>query len=364
MQSRLLYLIGQLSTGGAERQLFYLLHTMDRERYQPVVFVWNRKDMEPYGTRLRALGIPLYSFPADLSGSSKLRAFRRFVFEHKPEVVHSYSFHTNFAAWYGSLGSKGIPIGSIRQDFVSERRRAGKILGRLSACSPMTQICNSIAAKNTVEKFAGFSKPTRIYLVRNRLDIQQFRMHPLPQKGSSSLLAVGRLFPEKRWDRFLRCISSVAAKGLKFSVCLAGDGPLREELESQARHLGVDRLIQFLGISQDIPTLLKDSTFLIHTADSEGSPNVVMEAMACGRAVVATDAGDVPSLIEEGKTGFVVRRGDDATLVERVAQLISDRCLCRRMGEAGRAKAEREFGLDRLVEETLACYRVVGWNDY
>ena len=161
----------------------------------------------------------------------------------------------------------------------------------------------------------------------------------------------------------MECVALVAAKELDFSVYLVGDGPLRAELESQARRLGVYGLVQFLGLRQDIPDLLKSSTFLVHTADGEGCPNVVMEAMACGRAVVATDAGDVPLLVEDGKTGFVVRRGEDAALVDRMIRLITDRELCRRMGEAGRAKAEQEFGLDRLVAETLAGYRNAGWKD-
>jgi glycosyltransferase involved in cell wall biosynthesis len=101
----------------------------------------------------------------------------------------------------------------------------------------------------------------------------------------------------------------------------------------------------------------------VHTSDSEGCPNVVMEAMACGRAVVATDAGDVPTLVEDGKTGFVVPRGDEATLLARLVTLMTDHDLCRRMGEAGRAKAEQQFGLDRLVSETLAAYRAMGWID-
>jgi glycosyltransferase involved in cell wall biosynthesis len=68
-------------------------------------------------------------------------------------------------------------------------------------------------------------------------------------------------------------------------------------------------------------------------------------------------------LVENGTTGFVVRRGDDASLVRCVGTLIEDRGLCRRMGEAGREKAEREFGVRRLVDETLAVYRSLGWRD-
>lgn len=89
---------------------------------------------------------------------------------------------------------------------------------------------------------------------------------------------------------------------------------------------------------------------------------MVMEAMACGRAVVATDVGDARRLVQEGRTGFVVPRGDAEGLADRVARLVEDPCLCRRMGEAGRERAEREFGLDRLVDETLAVYRSEGWR--
>ena len=148
-----------------------------------------------------------------------------------------------------------------------------------------------------------------------------------------------------------------------FTVHHVGVGLLAQQLKVQAKDLGVEGFIKFLGYRHDIPTLLAQSTFLIHTADHEGFPNIVMEAMACGRAVVATDAGDVPSLVENGKTGFVVRRGDDAMLLEKMSTLINDRDLCRQMGQAGRTKAERDFGLDRLVSETLATYRAAGWRD-
>ena len=88
-----------------------------------------------------------------------------------------------------------------------------------------------------------------------------------------------------------------------------------------------------------------------------------METMACGRAVVATNVGDIPDLVEDGKTGFVVHRGDNEMLGSRMATLVTDRDLCRRMGEAGGAKAEQEFGLGPLVMETLSAYQAAGWKD-
>jgi len=88
----------------------------------------------------------------------------------------------------------------------------------------------------------------------------------------------------------------------------------------------------------------------------------VMEAMACGRAVVATDAGDVPRLVDDGLTGFIVKRGDNGMLEERLATLIENRDLCRFMGQAGRTKAEEDFGLCKLMEQTFQAYRATGWK--
>lgn len=149
--------------------------------------------------------------------------------------------------------------------------------------------------------------------------------------------------------------------GLKFQLFHAGDGPLRGALERQMEELGLNGKVHFLGTRRDIMALMQRSSFLVHTADDEGCPNVVMEAMACGRAVVATDAGDVPHLVKNGETGFVVSRRDDTRLVKSVAKLISRYDLVCRMGIAGRLKAEQEFGLDRLLSETFAVYRAAGW---
>jgi glycosyltransferase involved in cell wall biosynthesis len=166
----------------------------------------------------------------------------------------------------------------------------------------------------------------------------------------------------KRWDRLLAAAVELKKRQFDFSVRIVGDGPLRQALEGRTRSLKVDDCVHFVGQSDDIPALLAGSSILVHTSDVEGCPNVVMEAMASGRPVVATDAGDAPFLVEDGKTGFVVRRGDAKALVESLAALIRDPALRQQMGDAGRAKAAREFSLDRLVSETLSAYEAVGWR--
>ena len=139
MNCRLLYLVGQLGLGGYERQLYYLLQAMDRERFRPAVAVWNSAHWDIYASQIRALGVPLFSFPASCSRAAKLTILRRLVRDLAPELLHSYSFYTNFAAWWGTLGSRAIPLGSIRNNFFSERENAGRVLGRLSARWPATK---------------------------------------------------------------------------------------------------------------------------------------------------------------------------------------------------------------------------------
>jgi glycosyltransferase involved in cell wall biosynthesis len=358
---RILYVIGQLGIGGYERQLYNLLQALDRPCYKPVVVVWGATRVKSYETNIRALGVAVHSFPDDLSRGAKLMALRRLVRELSPELVHSYSFYTNFPAWWATLGTGSIAVGSIRNNFTSEILAAGGILGRLSARWPSIQICNSASAKRAAEEAMGPFKPARIHVVPNGMDIHGFKaISPLPAKPA--LLAVGRLYPQKRWDRLVNILALVQQRGLCFSIRHAGEGPLRPALESQARCLAVDHLLEFLGERHDVADLLAASTCLVHTADEEGCPNVVMEAMACGRAVVATDAGHSPQLIEDGTTGFVVKRGDDQTFAERVAMLIEDPDLARRMGLAGRAKIECEFGLRQLLDRTFLAYREAGWR--
>jgi glycosyltransferase involved in cell wall biosynthesis len=335
---------------------------MDRQRYKPVVVVWNYREKDRYIHEIRALHVPVLCVGNERSRIGKLVAFRRMVSRLFPEVIHSFSSYTNIAVWWAAFGSTAIPVGSVRNSFLFTRKDAGMILGRACARWPQAQIFNSEAARNTAESWATPFKPNRMYLVRNGLDLNYFIPKPYP--SNISLLAVGSLYPRKRWERLIKIISLLSARVVgRFQVRLVGDGPLRGELEELSRRLGVDGLIQFLGPRNDIPALLADSTFLVHTAEDEGCPNVVMEAMACSRAVVAMDAGDIPFLIEDGKTGFVVRRGDETRFAERVFELLSDHELCRRMGLAARAKAEREFRLERLVSETLAVYKAEGWKD-
>lgn len=360
-ECRLLYLVGQLSLGGLERQLYYLIRSMDRVRYKPVVVVWGNSSDDHYAHDLLALNVPVVRLGACQTPWAKVRALCTLVSMLKPEVIHSYTFYTNIAAWWASQSIRSIPIGSVRNNFIQDRRGTGKVLGKLCGRWPSAQIFNSSIAKENALKVTTLFRPCHIYVVKNGVDLAYFSPQSHPDVGY--VLAVGSMFPRKRWDRLIRAVASLTARGMRLEVVHAGEGPLREELEELASILHVRHVFRFLGARHDIRELLAGAAFLVHTAEEEGSPNVIMEAMACGRAVVATDAGDVPYLIDQGKTGIMVPREDAASLAKSMAALLDDREWCRRMGDAGRVRAEQVFGIDRLRSETLAVYRAEGWED-
>jgi L-malate glycosyltransferase len=363
MICRFLYIVGQLGAGGLERQLCYLLQAMDRRRYLPGVAVLNFQEDDIYASRIRALGVPLYPVPSLSSIAAKLQALWYLVKQLKPEVVHSYSAYTNFGAWWATLGSRSIPVGAVRGDFRQEKSGFTRRFGAINFRWPRTQIYNSFSAAEEAKRSKSLFVPQQIVVVSNGLDLRRFTMAPLSTNGRAEVVGIGSLLPLKRWDRLTKAALEIKHRGLECRIRIAGNGPLRRSLEQEAQDNGLANQIILIGHYDDIPGLLARASFLVHTSDSEGCPNAVMEAMACGRAVIAMDAGDVPLLVEDGKTGFVVRCGDDKRLVECMATLIANRQLCRRMGEAGRAKAEREFGLDRLVSDTFAAYRAAGWED-
>lgn len=362
MSSRLLYVVGRLHTGGLERQLYYLLSAVDRDLYRPAIAVWSHQEEDFHVPAIRALGVPIYSFPPTTSKLDKLRKLCTLARQLNPEVIHSYNFYTNFAAYLAAQASEAVAIGSIRNDFIFERKVEGPWIGSVSARWPADQVCNSELAARNAREYKGPFVPKRLYIVRNGLDLEAFRVQPVTTGGEVRILGVGYLLPQKRWDRLVMAVSELKMQGIDCRVQIAGDGPLYQTLLDAAKAGGVADRVDFLGHRGDIPALLANANFLVHTAENEGCPNAVMEAMACGRAVVAANAGDVPFLVEHGKTGFIVDGHDSVGIASRIKQLIGDPELCERMGKAAREKAEREFGLNRLVEKTLEAYSAAGWN--
>ncbi len=259
---RLLYVVGQLGLGGLERQLYYLLATLERSRYKPALVAWNDNPNEKYYRDIAALKIPIYGLPTPASPIVKLRAFRKLVRTLLPEVIHSYGFHTNFAAHYAALGTGAVAVGSLRSDFATVRKAGGRLRGGLNARWPSLHISNSHFCAELAHKTSRFFSPKEFAVVRNGLDLKAFQQAEQDAGDNVSVVGVGSLLPVKRWDRFLQAIRQVnrlKTRPIQFSI--AGDGPLRPMLHREAVSWGVAESVVFLGPVHDVPAFYTAQVF-------------------------------------------------------------------------------------------------------
>jgi glycosyltransferase involved in cell wall biosynthesis len=188
---------------------------------------------------------------------------------------------------------------------------------------------------------------------------------------SFHVVSVGWLRWLKGYEYALLAIAELAAEGVPVTFEIAGGDPLidmneesdRARIDHTARSLGLDGNVRLLGHLEhaEVAARLQRADVLLHSSLSEGLPNVVLEAMACGLPVVATDVGGTREAVRDGVEGMIVPPRDPHAAAIALRTLWRDPELRERMGRAGRARAEAEFTIERLTTQWAELYgRVVG----
>jgi glycosyltransferase involved in cell wall biosynthesis len=139
-------------------------------------------------------------------------------------------------------------------------------------------------------------------------------------------------------------------------LVIVGHGPLRRDLENMARALRVWQNVVFAGYQTDAVAHTAMCDIFVLPSLWEGTPVAMMEAMALGKPVIATDVGGVPEIVDHYENGFLVPPGDTVWLYEAILTLLSNPQLCARFGENARMKMEKDFQLSRMVNETEDLY--------
>ncbi len=353
---RVAFVAGGLSQGGAEKQLVYMVRALQRRGVNVRCYCLTQGEF--YEDALRQLGVP----PIWLGGigspavrlirlSAMLRTFR-------PDVVQAGHFFANLYAALGARACGAISVGSIRNDGEFELRE-NKGWGPLLLRLPSILIANSQAGA----RFAGarLGSLDRVAVVPNVIDLAQFDAvrSDLDLKAGRPgplAIAVGRLVSAKRFDNFLQALATARHVVPNLHAVVVGDGPERAELERLASTSGQSEAVRFVGRRADVPALLRQADFLVSSSEHEGFPNVLLEAMAAGLAVVTTPAGDAASVALPGVTGYVVPIDDVKALAEQISKLASDPARCRTMGRAGRKRVELLYQDGALADAMLTVY--------
>ena len=163
---------------------------------------------------------------------------------------------------------------------------------------------------------------------------------------------MGRLVPVKDHASLFSAVARVP--GLHLAVL--GDGELRATLEALAHELGISDRTHFTGWWTDVPSALADLDLVVLSSRNEGTPVALIEALAAGRPVVATDVGGVRHVVQDGETGWLCGTGDSAGLARLMRQVISEPETAARLAEAGRLRVAARFGYERLLAEHRSLY--------
>jgi glycosyltransferase involved in cell wall biosynthesis len=176
--------------------------------------------------------------------------------------------------------------------------------------------------------------------------------------GSEDILfvCVARFVPQKNHALLLKAFAEGPTSNPHAHLVLVGEGALREQLEQQAKNLGIADQVHFLGLRSDIPDALGAMDVFVLSSDYEGSPLSVIEAMASGLPIVSTAAGGVPDLFESGREGFIVRPRDVQGLSASMVFLLGNREARQSMGMAAARRARENFDVSRMVQAYERLY--------
>jgi len=362
---RLLVLTVGLGVGGAEEIIRQSLPLIREEGFD--VTLWSLKrggrlleEIRDSGSRVKSLGGSSRWNPAPLgrlwSGVRKERF----------DLVHSHLFWANLAARIVGKGAGGPGIvnshhgtdGWISPSCRWLERATLPLADRIVACSEAVRrfaveevglpegMVTTVANGIRVERFsdAGRREPLRaaLGLAPDQPVVGTVGRLDEPVKGLSTLLAAMERVAER----------------IPGAVCLvAGDGPARGPLEAAARRRNLQDRFRLLGERRDVSDLLHAMDLYVQPSLLEGFGLSALEAMAAGKAVVATRAGGLPEVVEDSVTGDLVPPGDPAALADRIVGLLEDSARRGRYGRAGQARARERFPIEGMVRGWTRIYR-------
>jgi glycosyltransferase involved in cell wall biosynthesis len=358
---RISFLAGTLGRGGAERQLFYILKELRGNGADVRLLSLTRGEF--WEQPIKELDIPVIWVGEKKNRFTRLWRIYEEIRDFHPHIFQSQHFYTNF---YVSMVSHWLDIkdiGGVRnngdQDFKSV-----DIVGRyLCLYWPNVLAVNSLHAIHYLSTCMGVSK-TKLKYLPNVIDLKKF--HPSStiasdvKKNALRIISVGRLVEQKRFDKLIRMISRIHEKfpEIDMQLEIIGEGPKRKELEQMTKSMHLSNKVTFTGEITEVEESYRQAQMLVLTSDWEGTPNVILEAMASGLPVVSTRVGGIPEIVTDGVTGFLVDSQDEDGLLDAVHKLICNPRLRETMGTQARQKVVMSYSPDKLKTYLSELYRM------
>lgn len=377
---KIIYFIGSLQLGGAERQLAELATRLDKRKFDVEICCIAQggplvKYVEQYGVPVRIFNF--YLVRGKLNPYSYLHLVRelwriyRYIKKSRPDIVHAY-LYTAYIVGIACARLAGIPV------TIASRRSLGYFKDNSFFKQPLENIINkftdyvlvnSEAVKQDVLRRERID-PRKIHLIYNGVDIQRFQQpvnvgteirrqlgipedcvvigvvaNLIPYKGHKDLIEAGRIikdkFPKARF------------------VFVGRDSGIKQPLEALIQSYHLEEMFIFTGDRTDIPELMQAFDIVALASYEEGFSNVILEAMASGKPVVATNVGGNPEAIVNGETGFLVPPHSPEALARALLPLLREPELRTQLGENGLERVKKLFSIEHLIANMQNFYLAI-----
>jgi glycosyltransferase involved in cell wall biosynthesis len=356
--------------GGSERQMIQMAKLL-HESGDYEVHIASLTTGGVLRPEVERLQIPIADFPLtsfyDANMVRQTRKFVSYVKQHQIKVVHSHDFYSNIFAMSGST------LAGVRGRIASKRETTGTrtpaqaTVERYAFRLARAVVANAGAVKEQL--VAQGVRDDKVIVIHNGIDVRRFhqngtasealqRLDMASVQGRPLITMVANFeFRVKDQPMLLRAAQRVKAEVPEALFVFAGDGELREEAQQLAEQLGLRESCLFIGRCASVPDLLAASEICVLSSQAEGFSNSILEYMAAGRAVVATNVGGASEAIVEGETGHLVHAGDDQAMAQRIISLLRDADKRRAMGLNGRRLVEQRFSTERRLADTSTLYK-------
>ncbi len=370
VKKKVLQLVPSFNQGGSERQALQLARLLQDDGTHDIRLACLNKGGILLDSDIGRRFVEIPEFPLnsfyDLNFFRQVRTFSGWLRANDIEVVQTHDFYTNI---FGMIGSRiaGVRVRIAAKRETGMRTALQNFIERRAFRLASAVVVNSEAVRRSLLD-SGVSK-RKLQLVYNGIDMAQFdgysrdraavlRELGLPAESKFRFVTIVANLREKvkNHEMFLRAAKRVAEEFPDARFVAAGEGERMRLITEEAERLGIADRMFFIGRCTRIPELLGASAICVLTSDSEGFANSILEYMAAGKPVVATNVGGAAEAIVEGVTGFLVDANDDRAMAERIVTLLGQPALAERFGNVARERVAERFSIRRQLERTLELF--------
>jgi glycosyltransferase involved in cell wall biosynthesis len=361
---KIMRVITQLPVGGVERTLSRLLPKLKSDSFRVMVCCTdNRGELAQV---LEEAGIPVSLIRLrsrwDPVGICKLaRQMRR----EQIQVVHTHMYASSISGVVAAkLAKVPVIIANIHSLHEWHTKRRVWIAAKLFSAVDRVVAVSDCIRQDLLQKLE--LDPQKVVTIHNGIDLPRFdqSIDGTSQRrqlgiGDDELVigAIGRLVRFKGFNYLLEAARIINLQWPKFKLVIVGGGELKHGLKQQAQELGIAEKVIFTGRQEDVFPFLAGFDIMVISSITEGLPIASLEAMAMGKAVVASRVGGIPEVVEDGVSGLLVPPRNPESLAQAVIDLLKKPELRKSMGQAGRARVEKLFSIQRVCEQTAKLYK-------